>query len=220
MAEQGENIVYAFAAIALALIVFLLMRRNDPRVATLKSLPKYGSPEAATLHQAVAAHGPARLLLQTDGTFNLLDLEPPRTADDFREQIAPEGRSLTSPAARWRRARVKPVRPKPTSAPRARPGFAPPQMLLVPAVRCRICNRPLTNAESRRRGVGPDCYRTYGARVVHAPNPAFADWSNRKALLEAQQAAWQALLDEIFRQLMQRFEEEMKNWSETSPVAA
>jgi hypothetical protein len=55
---------------------------------------------------------------------------------------------------------------------------------------------------------------------VHAPNPAFADWSNRKALLEAQQAAWQALLDEMFRHLMQRFEEEMQNWNKTSPAAA
>lgn len=207
-------------ALAVALIVFLLVRRNDPRSATLKFLPKYGTPEAASLQQAVAAHGPARLLSQTDGTFNLVNLEPARTADDFREQIAPEGRSLSSPAARWRRARVKPVRPKPMSAPRAWPGLAPSQMVLVPAVRCRICNRPLTNSESRRRGVGPDCYRTYGSRVVHAPNPAFADWSNRKALLEAQQAAWQALLDEMFTHLMQRFEEEMKNWSDTSSVAA
>jgi hypothetical protein len=41
--------VYAFAAVAVALIVYLLVRRSDPRVAMLKSLPKYGTPEASNL---------------------------------------------------------------------------------------------------------------------------------------------------------------------------
>jgi hypothetical protein len=39
-------------------------------------------------------------------------------------------------------------------------------------------------------------------------------------LLEARQAIWQALLDEMFKQLMQRFEEEMQNWSAASHTAA
>ena len=76
--------VYLLAAVALALIVFLLVRRNDPRVAPLNSLPKYGTPEAANLQQAVAARGPAQLLSQTDGSFNLMDLEPARSPDHFR----------------------------------------------------------------------------------------------------------------------------------------
>lgn len=93
-------------------------------------------------------------------------------------------------------------------------------MILVQASRCRICGRPLTNSDSRRRGVGPDCYRTYGARVVHLANPAFAEWSDRKTLMEAQQATWQSLLDELYKQLMQRFETEMRNWSEAGRGAA
>lgn len=211
--------VYALAAVGAVIVVFMMLRRSDPRVATLKSLPRYGTSDAAALQSAIDAHGPTPLVSSSGHARALMPIEPPRSADYFREQIAPGGRSLRSPAARFRRARVKPVKPKPANARRARPGFAPPQTVLVPAVRCRICNRPLTNAESRRRGVGPDCYRTYGSRIVHAPNPAFAVWSDRKALLEAQQAAWQVLLDEMFRQLMARFEIEMQNWSMTGRTA-
>jgi hypothetical protein len=125
--------VYAVCAVVFALvtIAFLVARRRDPRVATLKSLPKYGTPEASSLQQAIAAHGPTRLLSPADSSFNLVEIEPARSSEYFREQITAGGRSPSSPAARRRRARIKPVKPKPATAPKARPGFAPPRTVLV-----------------------------------------------------------------------------------------
>lgn len=206
--------VYVVAAVALAIVLALLMRRRDPRVATIRSLPVYGTPEATALQSAVANQGPARLVTTGEEASSWMAIEPARSPAHFRDQMSRGGGRPSSPAARWRHSRTKPVRPKSLTAPRTRPGFAPPQMLLVLADRCRICRRPLTNTESRRRGVGPDCYRNYGARVVHAANPDFAVWSDRKNLMEAQRAAWQALLDELYRHLMERFETEMRNWDE------
>lgn len=211
---------YALAAVALAAILFLLLKTRDSRVATLKSLPRYGTTEAAGLQQAIAAQGPVRLVSPYDSESSLFTIEPARSEAYFRDRMRNGGGPATSPISRLRRARSKPVRPKPLVAPRARPGFAPPQLILIPANNCRICGRRLTKSESRRRGVGPDCYRNYGARVVHAPNPAFAEWSTRKRVMEAQQAAWQSLLDELYDHLMQRFEVEMQNWNEAARVAA
>jgi len=218
--QQGGQMVYAVGALALAIIAVLLLSRRDSRVATIKSLPVYGTPEATGLQMALANQGPARLMAIGEDTTSWMTVEPARSEAYFRERIVRGGRSPSSPAARWRRSRTKPVTPKPLNAPRTRPGFAPPQTVLVQASRCRICGRPLTNSESRRRGVGPDCYRKYGARVVHAPNPAFAEWSDRKNVMEAQRAAWQSLLDELYRHLMQRFETEMRNWDEAGRSAA
>jgi hypothetical protein len=65
--------------------------------------------------------------------------------------------------------------------PRPRPGFAPPRTILVLASHCRICARQLTQLESQRRGVGPDCYRNYGDRVVFAANPALTESSCSRA---------------------------------------
>ena len=205
--------IYAVVAIAVVIIVVLLLRRRDPRVATIRSLPAYATPEAASLHHAIATQGAARLMSPTGGASPWVAIEPARDEAYFRDRIGANRRSTTSPVTLWQRSRVKPVQPKPLAAPRNRPGRAPRPTVLLPAVRCRICGRALTNSESRRRGVGPDCYRNYGARVVRVPNPAFSDWTKRKELMEAQQAAWQSLLDELYRQLMQRFEAEMRNWS-------
>lgn len=211
--------IFVVGALALVVILWLILRRTDPRAATIASLPKYATAEANQLQRAIADQGPARLLTPSQGP-SLVTLDPARGEDYFRVRMGTDGRPPIAPVAKWRRERSKPVKPKTLSAPRARPGFAPPQTVLVPAVRCRICSRPLTNAESRRRGVGPDCYRSYGPRVVHAANPAFAEWSHRKNLIEAQQAAWQALLDEVFKQLMQRFEAEMRNWEAAGRMPA
>lgn len=211
--------VYALGIVLIAIICFLLVRRSDPRVATINSLPTYGTAEAAGLQEAICRKGAAQLVAPADSASPFLKIEPARSKEYFRERMSTGKRPLGPPAA-LRRARNKPVKPKPFSAPRARAGSAPPQTLLVPASRCRICGRPLTNADSRRRGVGPDCYKSHGPRVVHAANPAFAEWSIRKETLDAQQAAWQSLLDELFKQLMERFETEMENWSEASRTAA
>jgi hypothetical protein len=211
---------YVVGAAALGIILFLLLRRRDSRSATIKALPIYGSAEAAGLQKEISRQGPAQLVSSTAGTSSWVAIEPARSQAYFRERIVRDGRRPTTPGARLRRARSKPVRPKPLAAPRPRLGRAPAERMLVPASRCRICGRPLTNAESRRRGVGPDCYRNYGARVVNVPNPAFAEWSNRKALMEAQKAAWQALLDELYLHLTKRFEAEMRNWNEAGRNAA
>lgn len=211
---------YALAAVALAVVVFLLLRRRDSRIATIRSLPKYGTPDAAELQDAIARQGPARLLSGAGTAPSLIDIEPPRSEAYFRERLAKGGRPSTSPVARWHRARSKPVRPKPLPAPRPRPGPAPPPTILVHASRCRICGRPLTNLESRRRGLGPDCYRNYGARLVHASNPAFGEWSERKRSMEAQEALWQSLLDEMYELLMARFESEMLNWNSAAKKVA
>lgn len=200
--------------------MLLLLRRRDSRVATIKALPPYATTEAAALQEAIATRGSVGPVSRVESASLLFQIEPARDEAYFRERISRGGRPLTSPMARLRRARIKPVRPKPLTAPRPRPGLAPPKMVLVHASRCRICGRPLTNFESRRRGVGPDCYRKYGARVVHVANPAFAEWSNRKRVMESQQVAWQELLDELYEHLMQRFEIEMRNWSEASRPAA
>lgn len=211
---------YALGAVALAFLLYLILRRRDSRVVTIKALPKYGTAEAAELQDAITRQGPTRLVSPIGQTPTVVSIEPPRSEADFRNRIHGDGRTSSTPVVRLRRARVKPVRPKPLTAPRSRPGFAPPAQILLPASRCRICGRPLTNSESRRRGVGPDCLRNYGDRIVHVPNPAFAEWSNRKRLMEAQEAAWQALLDELFKHLMERFEIEMQNWSQAGRVAA
>lgn len=211
---------YAVGIVALAIIFFLLVRRRDSRAATIRALPKYGTTEAAGLQREIVKQGPARLLSTGESLSSLVTIEPARSEAYFRERIGAGGRPPTSPAAKWRRTRSKPVRPKPIAAPRARPGFAPPETVLVHAIKCRICGRALTNSESRRRGVGPDCYRNYGPRMVHAANPAFAQWSARKDEMEVQQAAWQSLLDELYQHLMQRFEAEMRNWSEAGSKAA
>ena len=211
---------YAAGLAAVALMVFLLLRRRDSRVATIKSLPTYGTSEAAGLQQAIATHGAAQLLSTAGDTPPLIAVERAISVDEFREQMSAGGRRSNSPVVRWRHSRSKPVRPKQLRAPRVWPGFAPRRVLLVEANRCRICSRPLTNSESRRRGVGPDCYRKYGPRVVHIPNPAFTQWSERKALMDAQRAYWQALLDELYAQLMHRFEAEMSHWDEARRDAA
>lgn len=215
-----KQVVFVVGAVALVIILWLLLRRRDSRAATIRSLPKYGTTEATELQKAIVDQGPAALVSPHSGPSTLLAIEPARGEDYFRARLGNGGRPPIPPVAKLRRARSKPVRPKPFAAPRARPGFAPPQTVLVPASRCRICSRPLTNSESRRRGVGPDCYRSYGPRVVHAANPAFAEWSDRKGLMDAQQAAWQALLDELYQHLMQRFETEMRNWDVAGRVAA
>lgn len=211
---------YALGAVAIAAILFLVLKRRDPRMATIKSLPRYATPEAAGLQRAIAVQGPARLVSPSASESSLLTIEPARTEAYFRERMGNGGGPATSPISRLRRVRSKPVRPKPLTARSARPGFAPPELIVIPASHCRICGRQLTNSDSRRRGVGPDCYRNYGPRVVHAANPAFAEWSARKRLMEAQQAAWQSLLDELYNHLMQRFEIEMRNWNEAGRVAA
>jgi hypothetical protein len=211
---------YVVGAVALGIILFLLSGGRDSRAATIKALPTYGSAEAARLQEEISRQGPARLVSSTADTSSWVAIEPARSEAYFRERIVRDGRRPTTPSARLRRARSKPARPKPLVAPKPRPGNAPAQTILVPASHCRICGRLLTNAESRRRGVGPDCYRNYGARLVHVPNPAFAEWSDRKTLMEAQQAAWQALLDELYLHLMRRFESEMRNWNEAGRSAS
>ena len=42
---------YVVGAVALAIVLFLVLRRRDSRVATIKSLPTYGTTEAAGLQQ-------------------------------------------------------------------------------------------------------------------------------------------------------------------------
>lgn len=211
---------YAVAAVAFAAILFLALRRRDTRIATIKALPRYGTPEAAGLLNAIAANGPVGLVSVSTSESAVLTIEPARSEAYFRERMGRVSGPHATPPARLRRARSRPVMPKRLVAPRPRPGLAPPKLLLVQASRCRICGRQLTNADSRRRGVGPDCLRNYGPRIVHAPNPAFAEWSARRSLMGAQQAAWQSLLDELFVHLMQRFEAEMQNWERAGRVAA
>lgn len=85
---------YLVAAVALAIVLFLVLRRRDSRVATIKSLPTYGTTEAAGLQQAIATQGPTRLLSPTESTSTLVEIEPARSEVYFREQT--NGRRATS----------------------------------------------------------------------------------------------------------------------------
>ncbi len=129
--------VFVVGAVALVIILWLLLRRRDSRAATIRSLPKYGTTEATELQKAIVDQGPAALVSPHSGPSTLLAIEPARGEDYFRARLGNGGRLPIPPVAKLRRARSKPVRPKPFAAPRARPGFAPPQTVLVPASRCR-----------------------------------------------------------------------------------
>lgn len=112
----------------------------------------------------------------------------------------------------WTHQRVRPIKPRRKRAGQDWVGFKPAEQLLVPAMRCRICNRPLTNSSSQRQGVGPDCLKRYGSRVVHRPNPDYIVWQERKQAAIAKQAAEQAAIDRAFRKAQDRYEREMRMW--------
>lgn len=206
-------------------IMFVLLRR-DSLAPTIETPPAWGSPEAARLRQDIVLRGPSHLIGQRGGgSRRLATVPPPRDERDFFSLIYGDAKPRTSIGVVWRRWRCQPVRPKPLRAPSVVIEPAPPEWTIVLADRCRICNRILTHPTSMERGVGPDCYANYGAHVVRTPNPNYGEWLGRRALMDKERSAWQALLDEVYRLAMERYAVETRNWQAAvdlarSPLAA
>lgn len=203
-----------------ALVVALVILRPNSSALNIKKPPAWGTPETARLREVIGRSGPGRLIGQSGSSSQTLaTVPPPRDERDFFLLLYGDALPRKSLGVVWRRWRCRPARPRPLRAPSVRIDRAPPEWTVVLADRCRICNRALTNATSMARGVGPDCYANYGARVVRAPNPSYRAWLARKAMMERERAAWQALLDEVHRRDMERYAVEARNWQAVVDLA-
>lgn len=79
------------------------------------------------------------------------------------------------------------------------PRFVPPEPTLPPPPlerlpgrwdRCNVCRRPLTDATSRFRGIGPDCYRRERVYWPQGPvNPAYKKWEQEVERIRQEHSA-------------------------------
>ncbi len=106
----------------------------------------------------------------------------------------------------------KPKEPKRRLAKLRSAGSRPSPVIPLLMSRCVICNRPLRDPQSMRAGVGPDCWRRYGAQPQYQPNPAYALWERRVEQLRREQQEEQRQYDVEHAREMARHQQQMRQW--------
>lgn len=111
-----------------------------------------------------------------------------------------------------RRAGRKPRKPRRQRAYAAWVGLPPSSTVWDISSRCVKCGRPLTNPNSQRHRVGTDCIKRYGSQARKIPNPAYAQWSARKARADADRIARQVVLDAEYAGRSLVYEQALADW--------
>lgn len=120
-------------------------------------------------------------------------------------------------SVRWTPDHPVPVQPKPPVERKLRlrgVGRKPPATIRQPSHTCEICNRPLTNPQSRLARVGSECIKTYGPRYKRVPNPALEEWSKGRAWAEVDLAARTVAARQKYNEAMQRHEVALAAWEQ------
>ena len=111
-----------------------------------------------------------------------------------------------------RLAGKKPRKPRRQKASSAWVGFAPSSTIWDISYNCIKCGRALTNPNSQRHRVGTDCIKRYGSQARKITNPAYADWSARKARADVDRVAQQVRHDADFERASAAYEEALATW--------
>lgn len=90
----------------------------------------------------------------------------------------------------------------------------PASIVLQPSDRCEICNRVLTNPESRLKRVGMECVKTYGPRYRYGPNPAHAYWRAEMARAEAALAVERAQARVEHQEAVASYRRQVNEWTQ------
>ena len=176
--------------------VTLLVTRRDP---SLGGRPTVPPPSGASTPPVKARHG-------TSGSP-----ATPIVGDDTRPA---QGVRLTrrERAAAKRLAGKKPRKPHRQKARAGRVGFAPSSTIWDVSYNCIKCGRALTNPNSQRHRVGTDCIKRYGSQARKVTNPAYTEWTARKARAEVDRIALQVRYDADYERAIKAYEQAMATW--------
>jgi hypothetical protein len=143
------------------------------------------------------------------------------SASGSTEAMARQGDSGPAPTARptrreraeaRRRAGKKPRKPKLQKARRAWVGLPPGSTAWDISHNCVKCGRALTNPNSQRHRVGTDCIKRYGSQARKITNPAYTEWSARKARADVDRIAQQVVYDAEFARASAAHAKALETW--------
>jgi hypothetical protein len=115
-------------------------------------------------------------------------------------------------ASAKRLAGKKPRKPRLQRARRKWLGFAPGSTIWDLSYNCVKCGRALTNPNSQRHRVGTDCIKRYGSQARKITNPAYTEWTARKARADVDRIAQQVELEAEYERAAAAHEEAMAAW--------
>lgn len=167
------------------------------------------------------------LLMSGSGTATAADRPESLSPVTTTASATPSGRSPTAPTAstparRTRRERAaarkhagrKPRKPRRQRARPAWTGFPPSSTIWDVSYHCIKCGRALTNPNSQRHRVGTDCIKRYGSQARKVANPAYTQWSARKAKAEVDRIAQQVTYDAEFARATATYDAALQRWRE------
>lgn len=130
------------------------------------------------------------------------------------DQAIAQGVRLTrrERAAAKRLAGKKPKKPHRGKARSAWVGLAPSSTIWDISYNCIKCGRALTNPNSQRHRVGTDCIKRYGSQARKIANPAYTEWTARKARADVDRIAQQVQFDADYDQAIKAYEQAMTTW--------